>query len=208
MDPEVIARAGEGEPQAAREYDEHRLAEAAKPGGGEHRPSMGQDMVKGRRTEIEFLNGFVVRKGDEVGSGDPGQRGADRHREAGGARRTAARPEAHHRPAAELREASHGPALHPGRDSRSATRCARFIRDNLPADTRERMRLGYSPRKQDVVALAAYPEQAGLGGALLAEGMGRPGLDGRAADDLPRGEPGRTGARTARPSTSPCSVRC
>jgi ketopantoate reductase len=24
---------------------------------------MGQDMAKGRRTEIEFLNGFVVREG-------------------------------------------------------------------------------------------------------------------------------------------------
>ena len=28
---------------------------------------MGQDMAKGRRTEIEFLNGFVVREGAEVG---------------------------------------------------------------------------------------------------------------------------------------------
>ncbi len=71
MDPETIARAGEGDAAAARDYDEHRLAEAAKPGGGAHRPSMGQDMVKGRRTEIEFLNGFVVRKGDEVGLATP-----------------------------------------------------------------------------------------------------------------------------------------
>jgi 2-dehydropantoate 2-reductase len=28
---------------------------------------MGQDMQKGRRTEIEFLNGFVVREGEKVG---------------------------------------------------------------------------------------------------------------------------------------------
>ena len=28
---------------------------------------MGQDMAKGRRTEIEFLNGFVVREGERVG---------------------------------------------------------------------------------------------------------------------------------------------
>jgi 2-dehydropantoate 2-reductase len=28
---------------------------------------MGQDMTKGRRTEIEFLNGFVVREGEQVG---------------------------------------------------------------------------------------------------------------------------------------------
>src|SRR5579883_2547423 len=67
MDPEMIARAGEGDAEAQRIIDEHRLAEANRPGGGEHRPSMGQDMVKGRRTEIEFLNGFVVRKGKEVG---------------------------------------------------------------------------------------------------------------------------------------------
>jgi 2-dehydropantoate 2-reductase len=67
MDPETLARAGEGDAAAIREIDEHRLAEANRPGGGEHRPSMGQDMVKGRRTEIQFLNGFVVRKGEEVG---------------------------------------------------------------------------------------------------------------------------------------------
>ena len=28
-------------------------------------------MMKGRRTEIEFLNGFVVRKGEEVGIATP-----------------------------------------------------------------------------------------------------------------------------------------
>ena len=71
IDPEVIARAGEGDAEARRAYDEHRLAEAKKPGGGAHRPSMGQDMVKGRRTEIEFLNGFVVDKAKEVGVATP-----------------------------------------------------------------------------------------------------------------------------------------
>ena len=30
-------------------------------------PSMGQDMQKGRRTEIEFLNGFIVREGEKIG---------------------------------------------------------------------------------------------------------------------------------------------
>ena len=28
---------------------------------------MGQDMQKGRRTEIDFLNGFVVREDEKVG---------------------------------------------------------------------------------------------------------------------------------------------
>jgi 2-dehydropantoate 2-reductase len=31
------------------------------------RPSMGQDMVKGRRTEIDYLNGFIVEKGKTIG---------------------------------------------------------------------------------------------------------------------------------------------
>lgn len=71
LPPETIARAGEGDPEATRAVDEHRLAETQKAGGGEHRPSMGQDMVKGRRTEIDFLNGFVVRKGQEIGLATP-----------------------------------------------------------------------------------------------------------------------------------------
>jgi 2-dehydropantoate 2-reductase len=71
MDPETLARAGEGDPAAEKEIDDHRLAEANRPGGGEHRPSMGQDMVKGRRTEIQFLNGFVVREGEKVGIAAP-----------------------------------------------------------------------------------------------------------------------------------------
>ncbi len=57
-------------PRRRAQYDEHRLAEVGK-GGGEHRPSMGQDMVKGRRTEIEFLNGMVAKKGDEIGIATP-----------------------------------------------------------------------------------------------------------------------------------------
>jgi 2-dehydropantoate 2-reductase len=71
IDPEVIAKAGEGDPGATQEYDAHRLEEVSKAGGGEHRPSMGQDMVKGRRTEIDFLNGFIVRKGEEIGLATP-----------------------------------------------------------------------------------------------------------------------------------------
>ena len=33
----------------------------------EGRPSTGQDMLKGRRTEIDFINGLVAAKGEEVG---------------------------------------------------------------------------------------------------------------------------------------------
>lgn len=71
LDPEIIAKAGEGDAKAREQYDEHRIAEVKKAGGGEHRPSMGQDMVKGRRTEIEFLNGFIVNKAQGIGIRTP-----------------------------------------------------------------------------------------------------------------------------------------
>lgn len=70
LDPEVIARAGEGDAEAGAAYDAHRLAEAAK-GGGAHRPSMGQDMVKGRRTEIGYINGYICDRAAEIGVATP-----------------------------------------------------------------------------------------------------------------------------------------
>ena len=64
--PETIARAGEGDDAAMRACDEQRFKDSKKTAAGQ-RPSMGQDMQKGRRTEIEFLNGFIVREGEKVG---------------------------------------------------------------------------------------------------------------------------------------------
>jgi 2-dehydropantoate 2-reductase len=66
LPPEIIARAGEGDEDALKRYDEQRFADSRK-GSAEQKPSMGQDMEKGRRTEIEFLNGFVVREGERRG---------------------------------------------------------------------------------------------------------------------------------------------
>ena len=66
LPPETIARAGEGDEAAMRACDEQRFADGKHTAAGQ-RPSMGQDMEKGRRTEIEFLNGFVVREGEKVG---------------------------------------------------------------------------------------------------------------------------------------------
>ena len=71
LDPEIIARAGEGDAAAKADYDSHRIAEANKPGGGAHRPSMGQDMMKGRRTEIEYINGFVAAQAKPMGLPTP-----------------------------------------------------------------------------------------------------------------------------------------
>jgi 2-dehydropantoate 2-reductase len=64
--PETIARAGEGDEDAMRTCDVQRFADGKRI-SGEQRPSMGQDMQKGRRTEIDFMNGLVVREGAKVG---------------------------------------------------------------------------------------------------------------------------------------------
>ncbi len=66
LPPETIARAGEGDEAAMRAYDAQRFKDAGRT-SADQRPSMGQDMLKGRRTEIEFLNGYVVRQGEKVG---------------------------------------------------------------------------------------------------------------------------------------------
>ena len=66
LPPETIARAGEGDEAAMRACDDQRFKDGSRT-SSEQRPSMGQDMQKGRRTEIEFLNGFVVREGEKVG---------------------------------------------------------------------------------------------------------------------------------------------
>ena len=66
LPPEMIARAGEGDEVAMRTCDEQRFKDGKRT-SSEQRPSMGQDMQKGRRTEIEFINGFVVREGEKVG---------------------------------------------------------------------------------------------------------------------------------------------
>jgi 2-dehydropantoate 2-reductase len=66
LPPETIARAGEGDEDAMAACDAQRLKDAGRTAAGQL-PSMGQDMAKGRRTEIDFLNGLVVREGDKLG---------------------------------------------------------------------------------------------------------------------------------------------
>src|SRR6201986_2355879 len=66
LEPDTIARAGEGDAEAERICDAQRFKDSGRTAAGQ-KPSMGQDMQKGRRTEIEFLNGLVVREGEKVG---------------------------------------------------------------------------------------------------------------------------------------------
>jgi 2-dehydropantoate 2-reductase len=66
MSPDIIARAGEGDEEAIKASDAQRFKDAGRV-SAEQKPSMGQDMEKGRRTEIEFINGYIVREGEKVG---------------------------------------------------------------------------------------------------------------------------------------------
>ena len=67
-EPETIARAAEGDRAALDEVESAILAALQSNTRSElARPSMGQDMLKGRRTEIEQLNGFIVAKGADIG---------------------------------------------------------------------------------------------------------------------------------------------
>ena len=78
-----------------------------------------------------------------------------------------------------------------------------FIRDNLPGGHPRADAARLPPAQAGHRRLAAHPEQARLGGDVLAEGMGRAGLDVDPAHDLPGGEPGRAGAGAVVASTSP-----
>lgn len=62
--------AAEGDKKALQEIEELLFAEIPNRADSA-RPSMGQDMIKGRKTEIEAMNGFVCEKGAEVGIPTP-----------------------------------------------------------------------------------------------------------------------------------------
>lgn len=66
MEPETLARAGEGYKDALSEITEI-LLEGAKKRADDQRPSMAQDIAKGRRTETDFINGYVAARGAEIG---------------------------------------------------------------------------------------------------------------------------------------------
>src|SRR6266481_315089 len=81
----TVARAAEGDRAALDEVESAILAALQSNTRSElARPSMGQDMLKGRRTEIDFINGLIAAKGQEVGR--PAPRQARRKSQTGRAR--------------------------------------------------------------------------------------------------------------------------
>ena len=70
VDPEKFALAGEGDAGAMAMIEEILLAQSKKRSDTQV-ASMGQDMRKGRRTEIEFMNGHVVATARSIGREAP-----------------------------------------------------------------------------------------------------------------------------------------
>jgi 2-dehydropantoate 2-reductase len=71
-EPEDLALASEGDVAALERVEAEMLKEAKpNPRDDVRRPSMAQDVMKGRRTEIEFINGEIAAKGAAVGIAAP-----------------------------------------------------------------------------------------------------------------------------------------
>ena len=68
LEPELLAKASAGDAAALAKAEAGLAPKAgANPRADIQRPSMAQDIRKGRRTEIEFMNGLIAAKGAEVG---------------------------------------------------------------------------------------------------------------------------------------------
>ncbi|HYC43985.1 MAG TPA: 2-dehydropantoate 2-reductase [Burkholderiales bacterium] len=72
LDPDRLVMAADGHADALAEIEELMMNRTkGNPRAGIQRPSMAQDMHKGRRTEIQFMNGFIAEKGKLVGIPTP-----------------------------------------------------------------------------------------------------------------------------------------
>jgi len=72
IEPETMARAAEGDKVCLEEAEATFTKNlSANPRGDIQRPSMAQDILKGRRTEIDAMNGYIARKGAELGIATP-----------------------------------------------------------------------------------------------------------------------------------------
>jgi len=68
IEPEKYVRATDGDPEALAAVEGMLIPKpGSNPRADIQRPSMAQDIIKGRRTEIEQMNGLIARKGAEIG---------------------------------------------------------------------------------------------------------------------------------------------
>ena len=72
IEPAQLLAASEGDPGALAAVEAHMRKETSSQARSNfQRPSMAQDIQKGRRTEIGELNGFIVQKAREAGCPAP-----------------------------------------------------------------------------------------------------------------------------------------
>jgi 2-dehydropantoate 2-reductase len=73
LEPAALRRAAEGDEAALDDVRASFVgaAEARRKGGRENLSSLLQDVMKRRRTEIDYLNGYVARRGSELGVAAP-----------------------------------------------------------------------------------------------------------------------------------------
>jgi 2-dehydropantoate 2-reductase len=68
IDPDLWVRASDNEPTAVAELDAIIIASTSGAARSDlQRPSMAQDIAKGRRTEIDYMNGYIAEKGAAAG---------------------------------------------------------------------------------------------------------------------------------------------
>jgi 2-dehydropantoate 2-reductase len=72
IEPTLLQSAAEGDKAALDKVEAHIATQTTGTGRSNlQRPSMAQDMQKGRRTEIGEINGFIVQKAKEAGCEAP-----------------------------------------------------------------------------------------------------------------------------------------
>ena len=72
IDPDLWVRASDNESAAVAELDEIIIASTSGAARSDlQRPSMAQDIAKGRRTEIDYMNGYIAEKGEAAGVSAP-----------------------------------------------------------------------------------------------------------------------------------------
>jgi len=68
IEPDVLVRADEGDKAANDQVESVLIPKGTGSARDDiQRPSMAQDILKGRRTEIEQMNGLIARRGAEIG---------------------------------------------------------------------------------------------------------------------------------------------
>jgi 2-dehydropantoate 2-reductase len=66
--PDLYVRAADNEPAPLKQLEQIMLATTTGAARSDlQRPSMAQDIAKGRRTEIDYMNGYIAEKGASVG---------------------------------------------------------------------------------------------------------------------------------------------